>query len=177
MSDKNDKPAGMNLGVDLHWRANEAKTDYLGELPGLIYREMKDDIEAVWDLLESPIEEVAIFYLAAINYAYGDDRPPIYLKVARERGLHSHFHYPVQLIPQVTFGPYRVDFLYDCRGRLLAVECDGADFHQDVKRDEFRDAHLKKHYGVSVLRVRGKDIWKNNKAAAMVASVIQAWML
>lgn len=157
-------------------RALEAKTDYMGELPGDIYRRQRDDVEAIWGLLESPIEQVAIFQLAGGNYAYEGD--PVYAKVASKRGQFSLLHFPVQIIPQVEFGPYRVDFLFDlARGRPLALECDGAEFHQDAERDRVRDEHLRQHHGISVLRVTGKSLWRNNKAIQMVVEVIQARLM
>lgn len=156
-----------------HDRANDAKEDYLAQLPGDLYRQAKDDILAVWDLLESPIEQVAIFQLAGANYAYKGD--PVYAKVCRERGQFSHVHHPVQIIPQAKFGPYRVDFLVDIGSRgLLAVECDGEEFHQDKDRDKARDEHLSKHFGVGVLRAPGRDIWKSNQRIEFFVSVIQA---
>lgn len=159
-------------------RANEAKEDYLAlQVPGTLYKLMKEDIGAVWGLLESPLEQVAIFQLAAENYSM---RPewPVYAKVARERGQFSHKHYPVQLIPQVTFGPYRVDFLFDIGERgLIAIECDGVEFHQDKDRDLARDRHLKEHYNVGVLRAEGRYIWKSNETAHFFADVIRARLL
>lgn len=160
-----------------HDRAIEAKEDFLGQLPGDLYRLMRQDIESVWDLLESPIEQVAIFQLAGENYSYYRDRP-VHAKVVRERGTYSHKQYPVQLIPQVKFGPYRVDFLFDLGSRgLIAIECDGADYHLDKERDRQRDNHLREHFGVAVLRAAGSDLWRNNRTAALYASVIQARLL
>lgn len=173
----NEWPFPADVSADAHARANMAKTDYLSYLPGGEYRRLKEEIEAVWHLIESPIEEVAIFQLAAVDYSYGEGTPSIFAKVAAKRGENSHQNWPVQIIPQVWFGPYRVDFLYDLGVRgLIAVECDGADFH-DAERDRIRDAHLRTHYGVGVIRLRGKDIWKNSQATDMVGSAIQARLL
>lgn len=159
-------------------RANEAKEDYLAtQIPGSLYRLMKEDIGAVWGLLESPLEQVALFQLAAENYSMRPDWP-VYAKVARERGQFSHKHYPVQIIPQVTFGPYRVDFLFDIGERgLIAVECDGAEYHQDKARDKARDEHLKQHFNVGVLRAEGRFIWRNNETAHFFADVVRARLL
>lgn len=160
--------------LTVHDRANEAREDYLAtKLPPDLYKLMKEDIAAVWRLLESPIEQVAIFQLASENYGWKDW--PIYAKVCRARGLVDHRNYPVQLIPQVEFGRYRVDFLFDLGERgLTAVECDGAEHHQDKARDEKRDKALKEQFGVWVLRLPGRDIWKNNHAAEFYASCISA---
>lgn len=169
MSERPIRPAFV------HDRANEAKGDYLDSLPGTLYRLMKEDIAGVWSLLESPIEQVAIFQLAAINY--GKDYWPIYAKVARERGKFDHKNYPVQIIPQVTFGRYRVDFLFDLglRGQV-AIECDGADYHQDTKKDLARDKVLWGDYGVKVFRISGADIWRNDSAARMWGDMIRLYL-
>lgn len=163
--------------LSVHDRANEAKGDYLDSLPGTLFRVMKEDIARVWGMLESPIEQVAIFQLAAENYSLREGWP-IYAKVARERGMFSHKHYPVQIIPQVKFGPYRVDFLFDLGARgLIAIECDGEEFHQDVERDRARDQHLSTHFDVWVLRATGKGLWRDNSVVKFYADVIRAKLL
>lgn len=172
MSD-GEQITAWSLGITPHERAAIAKTDYLAHLGGAQYRQQVHDIEGVFHLLESPIEQVAIFQLAGENYAYRG--APVYAKVALERGLHSSKHFPVQIIPQVKFGPYRVDFLIDIGPRgMIAVECDGAEFHRDKERDDARDAHLREHFNIAVIRLTGKEIWKSNRAARLVAEVIQA---
>lgn len=169
MSDRPTRPAVV------HPRANEAKEDYLNTIPGSLFRIMKDDIAAVWSLLESPIEQVAIFHLAAENY--GREDWPIYAKVARKRGLFDHKNYPVQIIPQVEFGNYRVDFLIDLGFRgLVAIECDGAEFHQDWQKDWSRDQELWDKHSVKVFRIAGKDIWRDNAMTSMWAEMIRLYL-
>lgn len=168
MADRRQRPAVVDP------RANEAKEDYLAaEVPGTLYRLMRDDIAAVWSLLESPIEQVAIFQLACENF--GREDWPIYAKVCRERGKFDHGNYPVQIIPQVAFGNYRVDFLIDLGFRgLFAIECDGEEFHQDKKRDHQRDMYLLENHSVHVLRIPGKHIWASNRAAKGYADLIRS---
>jgi hypothetical protein len=170
MSERRIRPAVV------HDRANEAKEDYLAlEVPGTIYRLIRDDIASVWGLLESPIEQVAIFHLASENY--GRDDWPIYAKVARKRGLFDHGNYPVQIIPQVAFGRHRVDFLIDLGFRgLVAIECDGADYHQDKAKDEARDRDLREQHGIKVFRVAGTDIWRDNAMISMWAEMIRLYL-
>lgn len=169
MAEKRIRPAVV------HPRANEAKEDYLNTIPGELYRIMKDDIAAVWSLLESPIEQVAIFHLAAENY--GREDWPIYAKVAKERGLFDHKNYPVQIIPQVEFGRYRVDFLIDLGFRgLVAIECDGAEYHQDWQKDWARDQELGEKHGLKVFRIAGKDIWRDNAMTSMWAEMIRLYL-
>ncbi len=169
MSERRQRP------LIVHDRANEAKEDYLDTIPGTLYRLMRDDIARVWGMLESPIEQVAIFQLAAENYGRADW--PIYAKVIRERGLVSHRNYPVQIIPQVAFERYRVDFLFDLGSRgLHAVECDGEEFHQDWKKDAARDSHLAEHHGVMVHRLTGKQLWRDNTAAQYFADILRTYL-
>lgn len=161
--------------LDVHHKANEARIDYLDQVPGSLYRLMKEDIGRVWRLLESPIEQVAIFQLAAVNY--GKDEWPIYAKVARERGMFDHKNYPVQIIPQVSFGRFRVDFLFDLGAvGLVAIECDGAEFHTDAAKDWARDEYLREEHGVKVYRLSGKSIWRGDGAARMWADMVKLYL-
>lgn len=161
--------------LSVHDRANEAKVDYLDSIPGELYRLMKADIAAVWGLLESPIEQVAIFQLAAINY--GAEDWPIYAKVVRQRGKHPHSAYPVQVIPQAVFGRYRVDFLFDLGPiGLAAFECDGAEYHADRNKDARRDRELLEQHGVKVFRITGKEIWRDDASMRMWAEMIRLYL-
>jgi very-short-patch-repair endonuclease len=158
-------------------RANEAREDYLAaQVPGSLYRIMKDDIASVWSLLESPIEQIAIFQLAAENYS-SKEGWPIYAKVCKARGLHKHKHYPVQLIPQVEFGRARVDFLFDLGERgLFAIECDGKEFHADKAKDRARDKRLHEEHGVIVFRIEGRQLWRDNSTARAYADIIRVYL-
>jgi len=72
--------------------------------------------------------------------------------------------------PQITIGPYRVDFLFAmyCSVNepmnLVAVECDGHDFHEKTKeqaaRDKARDRDLTMR-GIQVFRYTGSEIWRD----------------
>lgn len=79
------------------------------------------------------------------------------------------------LAPQVRVGPYRVDFLI-ALGRwyyrdvvLVAIECDGHDFHERTKaqaaKDKARDRDLAAR-GLTVLRFTGSEIWRDAGASA-----------
>ena len=77
--------------------------------------------------------------------------------------------------PQVKVGSYRVDFLFAAQMSdsepfcLVAVECDGHQFHEKTKRqaarDKARDRELMS-YGVKVFRFAGSEIWKDPGACA-----------
>jgi very-short-patch-repair endonuclease len=80
--------------------------------------------------------------------------------------------------PQMAIGDYRADFGLVMIGEpgedpiVLAVECDGHDFHDRTKeqaqRDRQRDRDLLSR-GVCVMRFTGSEIWKD---AAMCAETI-----
>ena len=52
---------------------------------------------------------------------------------------------------------HRLDLAIEVDGVRLDVECDGAAFHKDVRRDAIRDAELQRA-GWKVLRISGRDI-------------------
>lgn len=86
----------------------------------------------------------------------------------------------VYIAPQVTIGPYRVDFIVFFsgypRGTLsgMVVECDGHEFHEktkeQAKRDKARDRALQS-LDLKVFRFTGSEIWHNPLEAA--GSVIE----
>ena len=86
-------------------------------------------------------------------------------------------------VPQCQIGSHRVDFAFVSRFgppgqplHLLAVECDGHDFHERTKeqaqRDKSRDRDIAA-LGVHVIRFTGSEIWRDpRKCAADVYSII-----
>lgn len=94
--------------------------------------------------------------------------------------------------PQVTIGPYRVDFglvaallphdrNWADRPSLLkiAIECDGHDFHERTKQqaahDRAKDRFLQGE-GLTVLRFTGSEIWAGpNKCGWQVLDHIRQW--
>jgi Uncharacterized protein conserved in bacteria len=103
-----------------------------------------------------------------------------------ERVFFRCYHYlalgfPVsQRLPirrQVQIDSYRVDFVIeDASGnRLLAVECDGHDFHERTKeqaaRDRSRDRNLLLNHGLPVMRFTGSELYADpfNCAAEALA--------
>ncbi len=61
---------------------------------------------------------------------------------------------------QVEFAPYTVDFLVSSGAKRLAVEADGAAFHNPVS-DAARDKLLAERYGLNVVRFSGSRIHRN----------------
>jgi very-short-patch-repair endonuclease len=85
-------------------------------------------------------------------------------------------HKPFFGAPQVTCGRVRVDFMFMLRDYdehaippLLAVECDGHDFHEKTKeqaaRDKARDRFLTQ-VGCHVMRFAGSEVAKNPRDCA-----------
>lgn len=84
----------------------------------------------------------------------------------------SQDKHKVYVFPQVSIDGYRVDFLCvfthlfepESRYRMLAVECDGHDFHEKTKqqaaRDKARDRALLLS-GIPSMRFAGSEIWKD----------------
>jgi hypothetical protein len=116
---------------------------------------------------QSPIER-AMFY--ALWIAAWDYEDGIGIRVADNliggygQGVHS---FALEVAPQATVGPYRVDFLLShgsgaANRTPLVVECDGRDFHErtneQASRDRARDRDLQAR-GYPVFRYMGADIW------------------
>ena len=81
----------------------------------------------------------------------------------------------VVIVPQLTVGRHRLDFgiVVWVKGvpRIVGVECDGAEFHQDRDRDIKRDEHLRR-LGVPVLRYPGHML--HNQPIAVADAIIHA---
>ena len=67
------------------------------------------------------------------------------------------------IVPQLKFANARFDFALFVRDigvrRIIAVECDGRDFH-DVRKDMARDAYFSGR-GIQTVRLTGSDLTKN----------------
>lgn len=130
---------------------------------------------------ESPIEDALLDALQTI----GDERVRVvdirsldrFLRVLRDDWQAKH----IFVSPQVNLTGYRIDILMGVsRGvspKLLAVECDGQQFHRanqsQVERDADRDAALLL-MGIKTMRFSGKQIFNDQwrcarRAIAMIA--------
>lgn len=83
--------------------------------------------------------------------------------------------------PQVVDGHYRIDFVarvtFNARHALIAIECDGHEFHERTKqqaaRDRARDRYLVRK-GYKVLRFTGSEIYADaGKCVAEIADIIR----
>lgn len=108
------------------------------------------DLESVPDL--TPIEQIVFFKLST------------WLRFMRPGYL--------EFSPQVTIGPYRVDFLVTFNGVKYVIECDGHDFHERTKeqaqKDKKRDRDLQ-NLGYKVFRFTGSEIWTSRGKCVVTA--------
>ena len=92
--------------------------------------------------------------------------------------------YSATITPQAKVGSYRIDFAVSVAlpggdERLIAIECDGHDFHaktkEQVVRDKKRDRDLAA-LGYTVLRFTGSEIYADPYARAFeVEKIIRGW--
>lgn len=166
---------GDRVPINTHDRAFESRADDMFALPPDLRGEASREVERAIDLCDSPIEQVALYQLAGINY--GSEEHPIRARILRSRD-HVLPGLPIHIVPQVSFGPYRVDFLVESYShRCLAVECDGKAFHQDKERDARRDDTLLRGFRLPTYRIAGRDIWRNAYAVGDLRDAIRSLFL
>ncbi|MFK4794932.1 endonuclease domain-containing protein [Sphingobium sp. ZW T5_29] len=74
--------------------------------------------------------------------------------------------------PQEQIGRYRADFLLECEGRRLVVECDGHDFHERTKKQAARDRSRDRWFiseCIHVMRFTGSEIYADALSCARQA--------
>lgn len=72
--------------------------------------------------------------------------------------LHEDVTTEQQVEVQTICGTYRLDFLIQRGRKVVAVECDGKEFHR-IERDEWRDALILETKKVhAIYRLRGSDL-------------------
>lgn len=77
-----------------------------------------------------------------------------------------------------AWGVFRLDFLVRIvDGRRVAFECDGAEYHHDVERDEWRDALILGERGADVIyRLPGTAIHCHRKVLFYLLSRREPWL-
>lgn len=146
---------------DVHWRAEIAKSSELFELDDNAAEAARGDFKDVLDLLESPIEQVALLHMLGRNYAPIRSETPIYARSMHALPEEWPISMPIIIVPQVDIGRYRVDFMVHLRNGLrFAVECDGAEFH-DSAADTLRDMSLYRKNHLRLLRATGAEIFES----------------
>ncbi len=134
----------------------------------------KKVVSALLAKCESPIERLIV--PALVFQPYGSNGPWVPAALA---GVKPRFS-PVCIDAQVPMGSSRFDFLMlvevGQKEILIAVECDGADFH-DKASDFYRDRDWEKS-GIHTVRLSGSDINRNPRmAATRVAEFILQQMI
>jgi very-short-patch-repair endonuclease len=126
-------------------------------------------------LVESPIEELfAIAFWSRYDWV-GDAMCLAGVKLDAQIRLAKYEMPKIIWSPQTEVRGLRVDFIFcqallcDRKPVVVAVECDGHDFHEKTKeqaaRDKARDRRLVKA-GIRVLRFTGSEIYKDANACA-----------
>lgn len=97
---------------------------------------------------ESPIEQLFVCAIGLIILSLPEDERPT-------------------MDVQVPIGRFRADIVLVARlgAPRIVVECDGAEFHKNIKRDVTRTSVIERH-GYRVLRVTGSEIHNNPLARA-----------
>lgn len=138
-----------------HHRMLPLTTEEFDQIQGILLSEYGK----AQTLCESPIERDMLAALMAGNWSFCESPfVPVHSLRDKEAPIKDA---PVVLIPQFAFGRFRLDFAILCRGegkkpRILAVECDGKEFH-DPEADRLRDRQLEA-FGIDVFRATGKSI-------------------
>lgn len=151
-----------------HHRMAPLTADEFEHIQGILIAEY----EKAQALCESPIERDMLAALMSGNWSFCDSPfIPVHSLRDKEAPIKDA---PVVIIPQFPFGRFRLDFAILCRGlgkpRILAVECDGRDFH-DPESDRLRDKQLEA-FGIDVFRAPGSSI--HNAVHDVADLVIQA---
>lgn len=139
-----------------------------GEGIAYVERRAREQYAKATALAESPIERAMMAALITGRWLGFETIPPIVHNAAKE-SIELLPLGDVIIIPQLAFVRFRLDFGVlvekDGRRRVVAVECDGAAFHNDAAKDRFRDAYLNS-WDVPTFRVSGSMIDKDPIAAA-----------
>jgi hypothetical protein len=129
----------------------------------------------VCGVCDSPIEKALVPWLILANY------DPFLTAPARVHLVKEDKLPPVAdvlIIPQFTFARFRFDFAVvgEWRGssRIVAVECDGQDYHGRAA-DDVRDRYLAA-FNITTIRATGSDAYHNpGRVAARVAQTLSTW--
>lgn len=153
-------------------RALACSKQYLMEQVGV----GRSTIESARTLCDSPIEKLIVPWLVYQDYGLPwPEKPRAALFVGSNDTVpDTSAPGDIFICPQANFGYYRLDFLICAniggKHRLVAVECDGKDFH-NTQSDFTRDA-IFKSVGVTTVRLTGAEIHQSPQAAARKAAHI-----
>lgn len=156
----------LQLGMDkLHGRARTMGIPE--ESWSSIEAKAYDEFQKGEPLCESPIERSMLAALITGAWSgFGTIPPRVHNGMDKEEMLPKG---DVLIVPQMAFLRYRLDFavVLEIAGRqqIVAIECDGADFHNDYKREKLRVDYLKS-WGIPVFKFKGSEIHAEPLAAA-----------
>jgi very-short-patch-repair endonuclease len=157
-------------------------TDKINDMVKAISKELVEDVSnSSTEMVESPIERLMktaflmreykrnITSILSVSVIINEDMNT--MEDAVNHAVNSPF--VIVVMSQAKVGTYRAEFLAafnpGCSGsrnalKLLAIECDGHEFHQKTKqqaaRDRARDRYFLKR-GIPVMRFTGSEIWEN----------------
>lgn len=136
----------------------------------------RQTIESVRVICDSPIEKLIVPWLVYQDYGLPwPEKPRAALFCPSSEGVKESNEGDIYVCPQADFGAYRLDFLICAniggRHRLVAVECDGKEFHS-TDSDFVRDS-IFKSVDIPTVRLTGSQIHQSPQAAALkVAHVV-----
>lgn len=126
-------------------------------------------------LTESPIERILLPWLIVQDYwPMRADPASLFMRDTDRVPPPSDLF----IAPQFEFGGYRMDFALVARKhrriQIVAVECDGAEFHEPVK-DRERDAYFAA-FRIPTIRAAGREIIDTpQRVAHRVAHILADW--
>lgn len=144
---------------------------------------LKVAVRAVYDkaqkLCESPIERNLLAALITGCWPFSQSVVPL---VHNAKDHNEPFpKSDVVIVPQLALFRYRLDFgiVVEKAGakRIVCIECDGKEFHQDREREYARDAYLYDALGIPVLHYSGTTLYRRPLATAdAIIDAIGDWM-
>ena len=140
---------------------------------------IKESFDLALKFCESPIEKRILPWLLCQRYQFFDG--PIFLPPP-DRGNKLALHdRTIAIVPQLCIGKYRVDFAIVGRigihTKAVIIECDGAQYHDDVHKDIKRDAALMGRKEIlDVISITGKEIWKDPEHHANCVARQITWL-
>lgn len=137
-----------------------------------------ESLRRLYEHCESPIERAIAPWLLFGWYGPRFQDRPARVHVPKEDDAFPPGE-GVIIVPQMAFVRFRVDFAVvanlDNRKSIVAVECDGRDYHADPEADWMRDNFLRS-WGIRTVRATGEEIYTNpgKVFAAVVSAVVEA---
>lgn len=175
------KSLGTLLQSALYEAENEGARDYLRNHPGYAFDlldsdDARNEFERGSVLCESPIEREMLAALLSADWSFFNVLPPRVWNIEDRDAVRPRSD--VIIIPQMRVARYRLDFAISFPraplAAVVAVECDGRDFH-DAAADRERDIQLG-HLGIVTKRFSGSEIRQDARACAgKVTALIADW--